>query len=325
MSLAFDQVRIIDEATVATLIGMDDVIAIIEQAFAADARGAHHVYPVVRERLPQPRNGIFGVKSGLAGEVLGLKAGGFFPANRAAGRMPHQSTIVLFDPDSGRSRAVIGGNLITGLRTGAAGAVAARHLARPDAIHSAIIGCGAQGRMQARALARVRPLASITVWDTLADGAAAFARDLGAELGIPVQVAASIADAVAGADIVVTATPGAAPVLLADWVRPGQHITAIGADTAGKQELDPAILSRARIFVDNRAQAITIGECQFLPDNASIAAELGEVVAGLAPGRATAADITLFDATGVNFQDLVVAHAVLERAEAAGLGVVATL
>ena len=325
MKLQFVQLRIIDEAAVAALVDMDDVIAIIEAAFAADARGVHHAYPVVRERLPQPRTGIFGVKSGLAGDVLGLKAGGFFPANRAIGKMPHQSTIVLFDPESGRSRAVIGGNLITGLRTGAAGAVAAKHLARPDATRAAVIGCGAQGRMQARALARVRPLTAIAVWDVVNDGAVAFARDLSAELGIPVTVAGSVEAAVADADIVVTATPGAGPVLLAPWVRPGQHITAIGADTAGKQELDPAILGRARVFVDNRVQATTIGECQFLPASASIIAEVGEVVGGIAQGRSSATDVTVFDATGVNFQDLVVAAAVLERAEAAGLGVVATL
>lgn len=317
--------RIIDEATVASVISLDDVIAIVEQAFARDAAGQHIVFPVVRERLPAPHTGIFGIKSGLAGDVLGLKAGGFFAANRGKGNLPHQSTIVLFDPDSGRATAVIGANLITGLRTGAAGALGAKHVARHRDRVAAIIGCGAQGRWQLRALSRVRELDRVVVWDRTPAKATAFAEAMAAELRLDVAAVPTVEAACAEAGLLVTTTPGAGPVVMGEWIRPGHHISAIGADTAGKRELDPAILARAILVADNAAQSRTIGEGQFLPAGKDVFCELGQIIAGTAEARTGPEDITVFDATGVNFQDLVVAQAVLERCVDVGLGTLATL
>lgn len=324
------RVRVIPEALVASSLSLDEVIALIERAFVADASGEHRNFPVVRERLAPAHAGIFGIKSGLAGSTLGFKAGGFWMGNRARGLQPHQSTIVLFDPDTGQPVALVSANQITGLRTGAAGAVAAKHLAREDASRAAIIGCGAQGRMQLRALARVRRLTRVAVWDRDPATAATFATDLGIEIGVRLEIATSAEAAVHGGEIVVTATPGEQPVVQADWIAAGTHINAIGADTAGKQEIDTALLLRSKLVVDNRAQALTLGECQHLTSltadpNAAIHAELGEIAAGRAPGRTSADEITLFDATGVTFEDLVVAAEIHRRCELQNLGIVVDL
>jgi alanine dehydrogenase len=321
------RVRAISDELVGSVITLVEVIELIEGAFAADADGEHRNFPVVRERLAPAHNGIFGIKSGIAGRTLGFKAGGFWPDNRARGVLPHQSTMVLFDPDTGQPISLIGANRITGLRTGAAGAVAARHLARASSRSAAILGCGAQGRMQLRALAQVLRLDRVSVWDKFPEAATAFAAELGNELGVQIGAAADAECAVRGVDLIVTATPGEGPVLQNDWVEPGQHINAIGADTAGKQELETEILLRSSLFVDNRQQALTLGESQHLgkkvdnPD-ARICAELGEVILGTKLGRQRDDEITVFDATGVTFQDLVVAGEIFRRCQERGLGTV---
>lgn len=321
------RVRVVPDEVVARIMSLGEVIDLIERAFADDARGVHRNFGVVRERLAPAHDGIFGIKSGLAGNTLGLKAGGFWLGNRARGIPPHQSTMVLFDPDTGCPTAFVGANRITGLRTGAAGAVAARHLARDNAGRVALIGCGAQGTMQLRALALSRTLTSVQLWDANRDAAVALRDAFAAESGVPVEIGADPESMVRTAEIVVTATPASGPVVMADWAAPGQHITAVGADTAGKRELDTPLLLRSRLVVDNRQQALTLGETQHLrglvdDPEAEIAAELGEVVAGSARGRQSDEDITIFDATGVTFQDLVVAAEIVRRAEEANEGMV---
>lgn len=321
------QVRVISDAIVGEIISLAEVVALIEGAFADDARGTNRNFGVVRERLAPAHDGIFGIKSGIAGQTLGLKAGGFWGGNRARGVPPHQSTMVLFNPDSGQAVSLIGANRVTGLRTGAAGAVAAKHLARANAETVALIGCGAQGLMQIRALAQIRKLARVSVWDRLPEASASLAETLTAELGVKIEIATHPEQAVRGAGIVITTTPGETPVLESAWVSPGQHINAIGSDTAGKREVDTSILLQSTLVVDNRAQALTLGESQHLkqlvdnPDS-RIHAELGEVILETRPGRQTAEEITFFDATGVTFQDLVVAAEIHRRCEEQNLGVV---
>jgi len=323
-------VRIISDELVGSVISLQEVIGLIELGFAADARGDHRNFSVVRERLAPAHDGIFGIKSGIAGTTLGFKAGGFWPGNRQRGVLPHQSTMVLFNPDTGQPVTLIGANRITGLRTGAAGAVAAKYLARKESHSVAIIGCGAQGKMQLRALARVVGIDSVTVWDTFPVSGASFSTELGQELGLKIAVGFDPELTVRGVDIVVTTTPGETPVLKSDWISAGQHITAIGSDTAGKQELQTELLLRGCLVVDNRAQALALGEAQHLkqivddPDS-YIHAELGEVIAGTAVGRTSDEEITIFDATGVTFQDLVVAAEIYRRCEEQNLGEVVIL
>jgi alanine dehydrogenase len=320
-------VRVIPGAIVRQVIRLEEVIELIEEAFAEDASGQHMNFPVVREILPYPTAGIYGIKAGLAKErrLLGLKAGGYWAQNGQKGIPRHQSTVVLFDPDTGQPVALVGANEITGLRTGAAGAVAAKYLARPESGVAGLIGCGAQGRMQLLALSKLFKLESIRVWDKFPEAARGLLDWAKEEIAVPVEVRSDARQVVEGADIVITATPGSGPVLKASWLRPGQHVNAIGSDTVGKQELEPEALIGSKLVVDNLEQCRKLGETQHLtydhgPLEELVHAELGDVVSGKASGREAADEVTVYDATEVTFQDLVVAGAIWQRCLEQNLG-----
>jgi ornithine cyclodeaminase len=312
------------------LLTLDVVVPAIEAAYVAHSRGQAQLFPVVREPLPEGI-GVFGVKSGLwrAHDVLGLKIAGFWPANRSRGLDNHQATVILLDPASGVPRAIMDGNWITAIRTSAAGAIAAKWLARPDARRALVIGTGVQAEAQARGLAWWRGADLELVAHEPLDGpdrelARAFVERLAAS-GISARVASSLEDEVRAADLVVTATPSTAPLVARAWLRPGTHVNAIGADTRGKQEHELATLRDARIVVDDWPQAMVLGECQHGVAAGLFAdgppATIGEVLAGTAPGRAAADEITLFDATGIALQDLAVAELAMRLASEAGLGI----
>lgn len=230
----------------------------------------------------------------------------------------------MFDPATGRAVALVSANYLTGIRTGAASALATRTLSRADASVMGIIGTGGQSIYQLQATAAVRKLKRVHGWDPVAQSRERFGevvRSMGLE-----YVCEEIPEAVArAADILVTVTPSQSPIINLGWVRPGTHISAMGADTQGKQELDPALVAAARLFVDEAAQARTIGECQHAYAEGLVGDKdftaLGAVLTGAAQGRSNDDQITLFDGTGVALQDLVVAKLAMERAEADGLGV----
>jgi len=318
-------VLVLNRAELQQLLSLETVIPVIEKAFIAFADGRTVAYPVVREQVSAHR-GIFGIKSGylMDEEVIGLKAGGFWLDNPKRGLMAHQSSAIMFDPRTGLPTAFMDGNHITVVRTAAVGALAARVLSREDSQVAAILGCGAQGTGQAQALLQVRGIREIRAFDALSESAERFAATIGSS-GVKVQVAASAEAAVRGADIVVTATPGKEPVLRADWVKPGMHVSAFGADTKGKIEVESSLFARARVVVDDVTQATTIGETQHpvaqgIIKVEDIAATLGEVLAGRKPGRTRADEITLFDGTGLAFQDLVCGDLAVRLAAERGLG-----
>jgi alanine dehydrogenase len=313
---------------VAAVLDLEACIPAVEQAFASYATGGSLVYPVVREQLPDT-GGIFGIKSGYYRDRgwLGLKAGGFWADNRHKGLPAHQSVILLFDPATGVLSGVVDANVITRLRTGAVGALAARYLAPSGARHAAVIGCGAQGEIQTRALVWALPmLEEIRCFDLVPSSVEAYLAAT-ADLDVRINTAASVQEAVEDADVVVTTTPSWEPLVQDAWVGAGAHISAIGADTKGKQELDPALFRRARVVVDDWAQAREIGESQhayrlgWLKDG-DLHAELGQIAAGRTEGRGAYAGLTLFDATGIALQDLAAAGLAVERARERGVGVV---
>lgn len=312
---------IIPEALIADLVTPEDAFAAVEATFAAMARGEAGNFPVVREALGEGRQ--YGFKSGFdrAGGILGLKAGGYFPGNAGRGITNHQSTVYLFDPDSGRPTAMVGGNLLTALRTAAASAISIDRLARPDAKVLGIVGAGHQAGFQLRAAARVRRFERVVAWNLHPEmlprlGAVA------AELGLPFA-AVSLDRLGAEADVIVTITSSPAASLLDAHVRPGTHLACMGTDTKGKQEVEPALLARARLFTDEVAQSVSIGEAQHAIAAGLIAeadiTPLGAVIAGLADGRRSAAEVTVFDGTGVGLQDLAVAQAAVTRAVERGV------
>jgi ornithine cyclodeaminase len=321
-------VLVLSGSTIRSILSLDDVVPTVERAYVASARGEASLYPVVREALSNGA-GVFGVKSGFwpARDALGLKVAGYWPANRPRGFDNHQALVVLLDPATGVARAILDGNVITFIRTAAAGAIGLHRLARPDAGSAVIVGAGVQGEAQARAIAWWRPAVAISVVEPLDDPtltmARGFCRRLAGE-GVSCTPGRSIEDAVRAADIVVTVTPARAPLVMRAWLRPGCHVNAMGADTKGKQEHEVATLQAARVVVDDWRQASELGECQHAvaagvfegrqPDS------IGDVIAGRAPGRASDEELTLFDATGLALQDLAVADLAFRIATDRGLG-----
>jgi ornithine cyclodeaminase/alanine dehydrogenase-like protein (mu-crystallin family) len=215
---------------------------------------------------------------------------------------------------------------ITALRTGAATAVAARYLARADAAVATVCGCGTQGRFQLRALAAVRTLTRAYAVDRDPARAATFAREMSAALGLEVSAVTDLDTAVRASDIVVTCTPSREPILRGGAAAPGAFIAAVGADNEEKQELDPFLMASSVIVVDVLDQAVTIGDLHHAlaagaVTTANVRAELGQVVAGVRPGRSSDDEIIIFDSTGMALQDVAAAAAVYERAVRAGRGV----
>ena len=317
---------IISESLAQDLVSIEDAIEAVAATFIAMAQGQARNYPVVREVVGYA-DAVYGVKAGgdISAPFLGLKAGGYWPHNLPRGLTNHQSSTLMFDPETGRASGLVSANYLTGVRTGAASALAARALSRPDASVLGIIGTGGQSVHQLRSTAKVRGLTRVHAWDPMPENVARFAAAVTA-LGLE-YVAETSPQAVAeAAEILITVTPSQKPILFKGWVHPGTHISAMGADTKGKQELDPSLVAAARLFVDEAAQAISIGECQHAFAQGLIGAAdltaLGAVLEGRAEGRRSEAEITLFDGTGVALQDLVVADLAMRRAIEQGRGVV---
>ncbi|MFV0299557.1 MAG: cyclodeaminase [Paracoccus sp. (in: a-proteobacteria)] len=297
-----------------------ELIDVIEAAFAALAGGEVVMPPVLSMHLPQV-NGEVDVKTafipGLPGFAVKISPG-FFD-NPARGLPSTSGLMVVLSSETGRVRAVLLDNgYLTDLRTAAAGGVAARHLARPDATRATIFGAGLQARMQLQALRLVRPIAEAVIWARDAGRAQALAEGLTRE-GLPSRAEADPEAAVRGADIIVTTTPATAPILMAGWLRPGQHVTAMGSDQPGKNELDPRALERADLYVADRlGQTQAMGELRAAVEAGLFAApfafpELGQIVAGRHPGRTSPDQITIADLTGTGVQDTAIASHTLSK------------
>ncbi|AZO19819.1 MAG: ornithine cyclodeaminase family protein [Mesorhizobium sp.] len=316
---------VISETLARDLVAIEEALEAVEQTFSAMARGLARNYPVVREVVGYA-DAVFGVKTGADNSVpfLGLKAGGYWPHNLARGLTNHQSSTLLFDPDTGRASALVSANYLTGIRTGAASAIATKHLSRPDCESLGIIGTGTQSVYQLKATLAVRSIKTVHAWDPSPDNLAAFGKTV-AQLGIAYRAHKNREDAVRLSDILVTVTPSTKPLVEREWVVPGTHISAMGADTRGKQELDSELVSAAALFVDEIAQSLSIGEFQHayaqgMIGESDIRGSIGAVIAGMAEGRRSADEITIFDGTGVSLQDLVVADLAVRRATERGLG-----
>ena len=249
--------------------------------------------------------------------IAGVKNVNVHPQN--AGIPTVMATITLVDPEDGFPLAVMDATYLTGLRTGAAGGVAAKYLARPDSEVAGFIGTGAQAHTQAAALAVALPSVRRAVaFDMRREAAERFCAWCRQELGLEAEAGASVAEVTRECDVLTTTTPSRGAIVMDDWVRGGTHINAIGADAAGKQELAPAILKRAVIVIDNWAQASHSGEINVamkegLISRADIHGDIGEVVIGRKPGRERPDQVTVFDTTGLAIQDICCAAEVYRR------------
>ena len=265
---------------------------------------------------------LFAVKAGVEKRhgLVGFKFGGYWPGNATSGLPPHSSNTVLLDPHTGYPRALLSGRIVNLYRTAAADAVAVDCLARKNASVLGVIGGGHQAEYEIRAIAHVRELALIKVFTRSRERGEWITRQL-RDLGIDIRLT-DAEGAVRGSDIVVTATPSKAPIVRSDWVSDGTHISAMGADTQGKQELFTDLVARSRLFADDVQQSIAIGEFQHAHRRNDIASAaicpIGNVTRGVALGRTSDADTTIFDSSGIAIQDLAIAAAIFERATALG-------
>ncbi len=319
---------IVGEDICEQVISRADAFAAVEQVFAAMARGDAYNFPVVREAIGHA-DALYGFKSGFdrAGLVLGLKAGGYWPGNAAKGLTNHQSTVCLFDPDTGRLSALVGGNYLTALRTAASSSVSIAHLARKDARVLGMVGAGHQSTFQLRAAAKQRDFEKVVAWNPHPEMLPRL-QAVADELGLAFE-GVSPEELGAQADVIITITSAFEPLIMADWIRPGTHIACMGTDTKGKQEVDPALLARARVFTDEVAQSVSIGEAQHAVAQGLIGegdiTPVGAVINGDHAGRDSQDAITLFDGTGVGLQDLAVASVAARLARERGLGEVVRL
>jgi len=322
-------IKILTEADLRKAVQLDlDAIECIEQAFAALASG-NVVMPPILSMAIAPFNGEVDVKTAFVPGIdsFAIKISPGFFDNPKIGLPSTSGLMVLFAATTGMLEALLLDNgYLTDVRTAAAGAVAARHLSRADSSKACILGAGAQGKLQLKALCLVRPITTATIWARDPDKASAAAAEMRRELGIEVNAAADPATAVSEADIVVTTTPAAKPVLQADWLRPGQHITAMGSDQDHKNEIDPACFTKAALYVPDRlSQTRGLGELRTAIASGFVKAdaeffELGMIVAGKAAGRLSDQAITIADLTGTGVQDTAIATFARKRALAANAG-----
>jgi alanine dehydrogenase len=312
---------------IASLMTLPDYIRVVEDAFRLHAEGGSfepalaHVDAI---------DGEFHIKAGgFRGPApyFGLKVNGGFFQNRVRFGLPNiQGLIVLSRADNGALLSIMDSIEITIQRTGAATAVAAKYLARPDSRVCTVCGCGNQGRIQLRALKHVLPLERAFAWSRNRDRAAAYAAEMQRTLGIEVTPAADLPEALLQSDVCITCTPSKSPFIHREHIPSGMFIAAVGADSPDKHELDVSLVAASKVVADLKAQSIAVGETHHAiqagllrPDQ--VYAELAEIVAGRAPGRANPEEIIIFDSTGTALQDVASAAAVYERAVESGLGI----
>ncbi|WP_113155073.1 cyclodeaminase [Nitratireductor sp. OM-1] len=321
-------ILVLTEADLRKAVRLDlETIDVVENAFRALASGDVIMPPILSMDIPQV-HGEVDVKTayipGFDGFAIKVSPG-FFD-NPKIGLPSLNGLMILFSAKTGLVEALLLDNgFLTDVRTAAAGAVAARHLAPSSVETAGVMGTGVQARLQMIAAHQVRPFSHLLVWGRDAAKAEACAADLAKTLGIDVKAEADPSRLVAESQLVVTTTPARDPVLMADWLHPGLHVTAMGSDQEGKNELQPAALSRADLYVADR-----VSQCEKLGElaaairagvwNGGTPAELGKIVTGARTGRTSDDQITICDLTGTGAQDTAIATLARERALTAGAG-----
>jgi len=321
-------ITILTEQELRDCVALDaDAITCIEDCFRTLATEQVAMPPILRLDIPE-HHGEVDVKTAYLPGVpsFAIKISPGFFDNPKLGLPSVNGLMLLLSARTGLVEAVLLDNgYLTNVRTAAAGAVAAKWLARRAARIAGVLGAGVQARLQLEALTLVRDLDRALVWARDAARAEAFAASAGAELGLEIAVAPSAEDLVRQSDIVITTTPSTTPLVLADWLQPGQHVTAMGSDAEHKNELAPDVIARARYVCDRQSQSAVLGELHHaiaagvVPADATFP-ELGQVIARQEPGRTSDRDITVCDLTGTGAQDTAIATLANQRARERGAG-----
>ena len=322
-------IKILTETELRNTLPLDiKIIDCIESAFSELASGKVIMPPILSMPIKE-YNGEIDVKTAYLPSIdsFALKASPGFFDNPKIGLPSTSGLMILFSCKTGVLEALLLDNgYLTDIRTAAAGAVAARHLSRIDSSNVCIIGAGTQAKLQLTALNLVRPIQYANIWARNFEKASLVAEELSIKLGFQIQASNNISESIKSADIVVTTTPSTEPILKADWLHPGLHITAMGADQHTKNELDPQCLKLADLYVaDSISQTIKQGELRAALDAKIISSdenfpELGKIINKTEEGRSSPKDITIVDLTGTGAQDTAIATYALKKAVELGAG-----
>lgn len=312
---------------------MEDAIACTENVYKQKSEGKTVVWPTVFYEF-DPGHADMDIKSGYLPEmgIFGHKTVAFMENNIGRGLPDLVGLIVVFSSETGMPIGLVDGAAVTGMRTGAAGAIGARYLARSDSKNVLIVGTGNQARFQIAALLKSFPaLEKIRIANTRhVERAVTFASGIGEILAndfaldvseVSFEAVTDLREAVSDSDIIVTVTPSCTPLIMKEWVKPGTHFSCIGADMEGKEELDPEIFENAVVFTDDLFHCMKAGEIE-IPlklgklTEERISGEIGSLILGRTAGRKNASDITVFDATGMALLDLAAADCLLKKMQA---------
>lgn len=347
--------RVVNEESVKEVLDMRSVINIVEKAYMLKEEKEASLFPMIFHEF-EPRKADMDIKSGqLAGaDIFGLKLVSWFGDNTPKGLPAVIGTVLVLDRRTGVPLGIMSGEHITLMRTGAAGGIGCKYLARKNSEELLLIGSGHLGPFQIIAtLMSIENIKKVTVYngnsieranafcDSVKDQFLqllapykeqdqVFYRQMLHRINIPVTATDDVKQATENADIIITATPSHKPIIKKEWVKPGTHISCVGADMEGKQEIDEQLFAGTRVFVDDVNQAVNVGETEIpfkkgiiSPDENVV--EIGSVILGRTSGRLSDEDITIFDSTGIALQDLLTANYVLEKAKDKQIGSVATL
>lgn len=335
-------IRILSKEDIHSLFTLSMALEAVEQAYREKDLGQGQVWPMVFHEF-DPGHADLDIKSGnLDGAgVFGLKVVSWYAGNPAQGLPALHGTSLLFDLATGAPKALLNAGPITDYRTGAAGALGIKYLARRDARRLLMVGCGALAPYLIGAALLARPdLEQIQIVNPHAPahaeqrlvGITQTVRELlecsGAALACPISASWNIEQAVKESDIILTATPSYQPMIRAEWVRPGTHFSCVGSDMAGKQEIASDVFAGARVFCDDVGQCLSVGECEKPHQEGLLETpngEIGAVINGRLTGRVSDRDITIFDSTGIALQDLASAVAILNAAEQSKKGILVNI
>ncbi|WP_139488828.1 ornithine cyclodeaminase family protein [Brevibacillus dissolubilis] len=348
--------RVIHQEDVEQLLDMKHVIELVERAYTLKAQKEAALFPMVFHEF-SPGVADMDIKSGhlMGADIFGLKLVSWYGENPAKNLPPLVGFVLVLDSRTGVPIGMMGGDAVTLMRTGAAGGIGAKYLARKESENLLLIGSGHLAPFLIMStLMIMEQIKKVTVINPRSyEKAAHFCTSMKAKLKekflspyqadeeiyqtylrriemVEVVATDQIQTATEEADIIMTATPSRQPIIQKDWIKPGTHLSCVGADMVGKQEIDESIFSSARVFVDDVTQAIHVGETE-IPvkkggfNKNEIIAEIGSVILGQTPGRLSDEDITIFDSTGIALQDIITADYILKQAKAKGLGIVAHL
>lgn len=329
-----NKINIINAKESEQVLSFDKVIETVEEVYIQKAKERSVVFPLVFHEF-NPGVADMDIKSGwlMDSNIFGLKMVSWYGDNVEKGLPALMGTVLICDAETGAPKGILDGSYITGIRTGAAGAIGAKYLARKDSKNLLLVGAGhVASFMIPETLITMPGIKTIRIYDPID---IKFAENLVSKMevkykGVKFEAVKDIAEATGLSDIIITVTPSKVPLIKKEWVKPGTHFSCIGADMSGKEEIDPEIMKGARIYVDDIEQNVNVGEIEIPIKNGVITkedviGEIGEVIIGKVQGRVSDDDITIFDATGTALLDLLTGELAITEAKKQGIGTVVEL